>query len=336
MGLVGEVRQNTPMESTTCENCHYPREGSYCPQCGQNNRNYQRSIVPMLGDLIRETFDVDARVFKTLKLLLFVPGELAAEFSRNRRARYVNPLRLYLFISVIFFLLLSWLTEPQFPFANAVDPESFEENIEDPIDNEDILALRQVLSAERFERAAELIEKPDGPLQKQILLKIDELLDNNDEPLSAAERFGIGQLIDAIADPRMMMNNFLDNLPFAMFFLLPMFALILQLIYFRCHKYYVEHLVFATHLHSFTFLIYTVLLLTPAEVNRPWLQSIIDLSGSILLTCLAIYHIIALKRYYAQSWLNSCLKFTAQMMIYGLFLLPTSAVAVILLSFATL
>ena len=62
----------------------------------------------MLWELNREAFEVDARIFQTLKLLLFKPGSLSTEFSRNRRARYMSPIRLYLFTSLVFFLVLSW------------------------------------------------------------------------------------------------------------------------------------------------------------------------------------------------------------------------------------
>lgn len=66
-----------------------------------------RALLPMLWELIREAFEVDARVPRTLWLLFFVPGRLSAEFSHNRRARYSSPIRLYLFASFVFFLVLS-------------------------------------------------------------------------------------------------------------------------------------------------------------------------------------------------------------------------------------
>lgn len=72
------------MNNATCTNCGHPRQGTFCAQCGQNDRNYQRSLPPMLWELLRETFELDARIPQTLWLLLFKPGELAAEFSRKR------------------------------------------------------------------------------------------------------------------------------------------------------------------------------------------------------------------------------------------------------------
>ena len=90
-----------------CANCGRPRAERFCPVCGQNDRTYTRSLLPVLGELVRESFEFDGRLAQTLKLLLFKPGSLSTEFSRNRRARYMTPVRLYLFSSVIFFLTMS-------------------------------------------------------------------------------------------------------------------------------------------------------------------------------------------------------------------------------------
>ena len=99
------------MQSVDCANCGTPRADLFCPHGGQNARNYQRAFPPMLWDLLRETFDLDSRVLRTAGQLLFKPGELALEFSRNRRARYVSPIRLYLLVSLTFFFVLSLTTQ---------------------------------------------------------------------------------------------------------------------------------------------------------------------------------------------------------------------------------
>lgn len=57
--------------------------------------------------MARETFDIDSRLARTLSALAIRPGFLTAEYCRGRRASYSPPLRLYLFISVVFFLILA-------------------------------------------------------------------------------------------------------------------------------------------------------------------------------------------------------------------------------------
>lgn len=92
---------------STCENCGSVRPSPFCPQCGQNDRNYARGLATVVWEFGREAFEMDSRFLQTLKLLLFKPGSLTSEFSRNRRARYMSPIRLYLFTSFLFVLVLS-------------------------------------------------------------------------------------------------------------------------------------------------------------------------------------------------------------------------------------
>jgi len=66
-----------------------------------------RGLWSVVLEVFREMFELDSRLFRTLKSLLFKPGHLSSEFSRNRRASYMSPVRLYLFISFVFFLVLS-------------------------------------------------------------------------------------------------------------------------------------------------------------------------------------------------------------------------------------
>ena len=93
---------------TVCPNCGNVRPSPFCPECGQNDRHYARGLATVVWEFGREAFEMDSRFLQTLKLLLFKPGSLTNEFSRNRRARYMSPIRLYLFTSFLFVLVLSF------------------------------------------------------------------------------------------------------------------------------------------------------------------------------------------------------------------------------------
>lgn len=90
-----------------CPNCGDVRSGRFCAACGQNDRSYVRGLGAVAWDLCRDSFEVDSRLIRTLKLLLFRPGNLTIEFSANRRAGYMSPVRLYLFAGFLFVLVLS-------------------------------------------------------------------------------------------------------------------------------------------------------------------------------------------------------------------------------------
>jgi hypothetical protein len=92
-----------------CSNCNTQLSGPFCPQCGQKDVDLERPFVNLIGDVVRETFDVDGRAWRTIKMLFARPGHLTAEFLAGRRRKYTPPLRLYLFISVGFFILIAWI-----------------------------------------------------------------------------------------------------------------------------------------------------------------------------------------------------------------------------------
>lgn len=92
-----------------CPNCGAELSDTYCARCGQKDVDLERPIWRLVGDLLEETFDVDGRALRTLRALLLQPGMLTSEFLAGRRRYYTPPLRLYLVISVSFFLFAAWL-----------------------------------------------------------------------------------------------------------------------------------------------------------------------------------------------------------------------------------
>jgi len=94
---------------TACRNCGVPLQGRYCHACGQKAVASEISVREVVHEGLHEFVHIDdSKIVHTLKLLLFKPGELTAEFFRGRRARYLPPLRLYLVCSLLFFALAAW------------------------------------------------------------------------------------------------------------------------------------------------------------------------------------------------------------------------------------
>lgn len=83
-------------------------DASYCPRCGQKDVDLHRPLVALLGEVLRETFEVDGRAARTVKTLFLAPGRLTSEFLAGHRRRYTPPFRLYLVISVVFFVIITW------------------------------------------------------------------------------------------------------------------------------------------------------------------------------------------------------------------------------------
>jgi hypothetical protein len=92
-----------------CKNCESQFSGSYCPTCGQKDVDLERPMRELVGEVVKETFDLDGRAWRTVKTLFLHPGLLTSEFLAGKRRAYTSPLRLYLFISVSFFILMAWV-----------------------------------------------------------------------------------------------------------------------------------------------------------------------------------------------------------------------------------
>jgi hypothetical protein len=94
-------------QPATRANCGSSRAGQFCERCGQDGRDLDRPLRPLVLDLFDSTLGVDARIWRTLALLFRDPGRLALDFA-GRRTRYV-PLRLFLFATVFTFFVTSML-----------------------------------------------------------------------------------------------------------------------------------------------------------------------------------------------------------------------------------
>ncbi len=108
------------------------------------------------------------------------------------------------------------------------------------------------------------------------------------------------------------------RLPTVMFVLLPLFALLLKLLYVRRDWLYTEHLVFALHTHAFTFFVFALLVgLIVGSDGAGW-AGITTLSVSTV--AIPLYFVIAQKRVYEQSWVKTLAKSVVLGVMYAMVL----------------
>ena len=94
----------------TCLNCHHVVENRFCPNCGQENKETKESFHYLFFHTIEDLVHYDSGFWKTIKYLLFYPAKLSNEYINGRRKMFVQPVKLYIFISFITFFLLSILS----------------------------------------------------------------------------------------------------------------------------------------------------------------------------------------------------------------------------------
>lgn len=90
-----------------CLNCNTPLKGEYCYNCGQRDDDFRRPFVMLSNEFLSDQFQWDSRIVRSFMPFLLMPGKMTRAFMSGERGQYVSPLRLYLVISLLFFIVLT-------------------------------------------------------------------------------------------------------------------------------------------------------------------------------------------------------------------------------------
>ncbi len=285
---------------TPCLNCGEMLVGNYCAHCGQPVTDVDQSVGNMLGDFVRHGFSLDARVWRTFRLLLLKPGFLTLEYAVGHRARYFSPARLYLILSVVFFTALSLS-------GNAI---RFNNENSDNSDRSGIVIFDDGSPADSLQVEEESEESEagdDGSPPDSLHADAGDstagfwqsLLPSDDE-------------LERLADnPDAFKSGFASKVPKAMFPLLPAFALLLHVSYWRRHLPFLLHLVFALHLHAFYYFVQTCCVgLGATDVGA------LEIGVLLLNLVIPVYFFVALRRVYGGRVITTLLRLMFISVIY--------------------
>ena len=163
----------TAASATRCENCGSVVRRRYCSNCGQRVEPPVHSLWHFATVATEDLTHADSRLWRTLLALLFKPGYLTREFLHGRRASYLPPVRLYLVLSVAFFLWASIAHRPAHVLETGADDQGAPTAAAKPIAAGTPSVFSPPLPGESAEqRAARICGKLvdyQGPLQKQVL-----------------------------------------------------------------------------------------------------------------------------------------------------------------------
>jgi hypothetical protein len=239
-----------------CPNCGAALYGQFCFACGQNQKAVDRHFITLVSEFLEDVFTPNSRTARTLSAVLFRPGFLTREYFCGRKAKYIQPIRLYLTMSILFFFLVSLSVsapEIQPQISAGEEPNISVDTSWTGLSEEDTQHLNQRLT-EQIAKATRLLKE----------------------------------------DPDRVRDIAIDNAPPVIFCLVPMFALILKLAYLNQRRFYTEHLVLALHNHSFLFfalLLETLIDLVASGNIKEWLEIPIDAWIPIyLLLSLKVYY----------------------------------------------
>lgn len=294
-----------------CRNCDHPAPQAFCPQCGQEQTDKITSVRHLLADLFSNILTIDARFLRTTMKLLFRPGFLTQSYVAGRRARFTPPARLYVVVSLLFFFSLSLsggllkdllydAPEPTDAGAAPTDTGAQADALEDlwagfQDGRGDTTHVLTDSSGRRVEIGADGFRVQDGETEV-------EAGDGQWRINMGDEEITIGSPgDDSDTDWEKVRAKFIEQMPKMMFALLPIFALMLKVLYIRRSRYYIEHLIFALHFHAFSFLVMMV---------GVWLDFFLEMDTfyDISTLLMLFYFYKSLRNVYQQGWIKTIIK----------------------------
>lgn len=321
-----------------CDNCEQKFEDrfQFCPHCGQKS-NENLTLKVLFYNTISNYFSVDARFFKSFIPLMVKPGYLAQRFIEGKRLLYLHPAQMYLFISVVFFFLFSFISRNQVEeidknlqksnpvmtnsanYDNILDSlkiNGIDQNIKDKSIAADLSSndLKAGLSFDFSQKKVDSLIKinaPDKDIYRAMGMKDDA---------GAFSRKVYSQMLKFYKQRNggSIYQAFLDTIPIAMFVLLPIFAFILKLLYFKTGSFS-HHLVFSFYFFAFIFMVFSLMVLVGLVWKTPFWLTLL-----ILLTTF-FYLVLAVKRFYNQGYLVSLLKSGIASLTFLMIVMPLAA-----------
>lgn len=291
---------------THCENCGAALNGPYCSQCGQAAIDYRRSFGTLVADAADAFFNLDARIMTTFALVLVKPWRLTNEFLAGRRHRYVHPLRLYLMASLAFFLLIKALEHNNVHPVKAGGPVVLGHATK---------GTSKLLPPAVPTPAPSSTASAAAPESENLAFQFTP----NDHPKSPFEKWLKARVEEKIGPSgdrgELFLKALIDNLPYMVLCCIPLFALVLKILYIFKRRYYIEHLVFALHTHAYIFL--STLIIIGLGLFLDW--KVPNLTGivCVLLSFTVLAGLlIAIRRVYRQNWWATLFKFALGSAIY--------------------
>lgn len=304
--------RNTATHCPNCEAEYASANAAFCHQCGQARRDIRSPLRFWIQSFFESVFNYDSRLLRTLRALFTKPGRISADFNAGRRVRYVEPFRLYLVISVAFFLIQGSLSD------NEEEPEELNRISQ----SDDTTRLRMNMLTTSFPTSAGEMAHVRDFNETQM----DSFLLEKDISPNVATRMlmkGTSRLMTGAVSIREFKQSFMTNVSRTMFILVPFFAFLTWLFFKNSAPYYISHLVFALHFHSAVFLIFIIWYLPMLFFGRYELESI------PMLLCIA-YLFISLRTTYRETRIVTGIKmFSAGAVYLFMVLLGVSIAAMV-------
>jgi Protein of unknown function (DUF3667) len=354
-------RRNQRPPLSHCENCEAQLSGKYCSICGQPAIDYRRSFRYVIVDVLDSFLNWDSKVFATIGWLIARPWRLTNEFLAGRRVRYLHPLRLYLLASILFFIVVNYWAKsihfdqsklsPQDRAEIAADlkkenlPPDVQDKVEKALKGESP-APKAVAKTEEGTKdqktPSETQDKAEGGKQTKApdgdygpLLRLGQL--GPEKPSTPFEKWVETRAKEKIGEhgskAQLFLATVISNLPYMMLCCIPLFAFVLKILYIRKGVLYIDHLVYALHIHTFVYLSIITIVLATMGLHRVAPPILAGWIVGLLWLAFAVQIFLSIRRVYRQGWFFSIFKFFVGGFVY-LFVLCLALAATFFITLA--
>ncbi len=323
-----------------CLNCGTTVQGKYCHVCGQENAEPKETFWGMVTHFFYDITHFDGKFFTSLKDLFFLPGFLSAEYMKGRRMSYLNPIRMYVFTSAVFFLIFFSISDPKEAFKMVDDDGPFTIGKRDSLLHEIEKELKHEPGNINLQKQVSLLKDTSRDVSYVDLLSFEDdynvigtigynyksrkEYDSVQQSLPAGKQ---DSWLKALWNKRALYLNekykkekalslthfsetLFHKLPYLLFVSLPFFALLLKLLYVRRQKefYYADHGIFSIHHYILSFiLLLLVFLWDKMQGITGW--GIWNWLMFFTIVAWPVYLFLAMKRFYRQSRAKTLVKF---------------------------
>ena len=274
-------------EKRYCQNCDTELQGEFCSSCGQRDKELHLPVKDLASELIEVIPAFDERLLRSVKPFLFTPGFLTLEYLSGKRKRYISPFKLYFTVSFLFFFLIA-LNDSETKYVTA-DKAGLSDSIRSAVKNDTIIALvngKQSGVKFTFVDSSKSV-KLFGKSYAAALRKMKE-------------------------NPQLVFDKVKEYRPKIIFLLLPVFALLLKLLYVRSDSLYIRHLVFSFYFHAFVFFILFLTDLFDIIVGENY-----DSYSALFFIAIPLNLYYGMKRVYGQSRWKTLVKVFLLTTSYG-------------------
>jgi hypothetical protein len=232
-----------------CLNCQALLYGEFCATCGQKAFFHKDSFGHMLMHFVGDYFHYDNKFWQTIKSLFTKPGETTLCWINGQRAKFLNPIQLYIFVTTVFFI-----------FALSTSNKFYENENNNPSTD----SLKSPLEINLGDNTSSTIAEYDSV---QNSLK-PELRDGYVEKYMQHKSYKLKERFKTGAElMEHFKTTFSKNIPKLFYVLLPIFALLLSLFFRKQKLYFVDNIIFSINFHVVLFLIISLIYFLPHSLD---------------------------------------------------------------------